>query len=37
VASDYAALATLSEQLQELAAEKETLETEWLEAASILE
>ena len=36
-ASDYAALAKLSDQLRELAAEKETLETEWLEAAAILE
>jgi ATP-binding cassette subfamily F protein uup len=36
-ASDYAALATLSEQLRILAGEKETLELEWLEAASILE
>ncbi|HEX2894261.1 MAG TPA: ABC-F family ATP-binding cassette domain-containing protein [Marmoricola sp.] len=36
-ASDYAALSTLSEQLQELLAEKDTLEAEWLEAASILE
>ena len=36
-ASDYAALATLSEQLRLLAEEKETLELEWLEAASILE
>ncbi|HET6166006.1 MAG TPA: ABC-F family ATP-binding cassette domain-containing protein, partial [Marmoricola sp.] len=35
--SDYAALATLSEQLTSLAAERETLETEWLEAAAILE
>ncbi|MGY2873690.1 ABC transport system ATP-binding/permease protein [Marmoricola sp. URHA0025 HA25] len=36
-ASDYAALAKLSEQLRLLLAEKETLEAEWLEAASILE
>ncbi|MBW8751521.1 MAG: ABC transporter ATP-binding protein, partial [Propionibacteriales bacterium] len=36
-ASDYAAIATLSEQLRILAGEKETLELEWLEAASILE
>ena len=36
-ASDYAALATLSEQLRRLLAERETLEVEWLEAASILQ
>ena len=36
-ASDYTALAALSEQLRLLLAEKETLEVEWLEAASILE
>jgi ATP-binding cassette subfamily F protein uup len=36
-ASDYAALATLSEQLRVLAQEKAVLETEWLEAAAILE
>jgi ATP-binding cassette subfamily F protein uup len=36
-ASDYTALATLSEQLRLLAAERETLEAEWLEAASLLE
>jgi ATP-binding cassette subfamily F protein uup len=36
-ASDYTALAELSEQLRLLQAEKETLETEWLEAAAILE
>lgn len=36
-ASDYAALAKLSEQLRLLVAERETLEVEWLEAASILE
>jgi ATP-binding cassette subfamily F protein uup len=36
-ASDYAAIATLSEQLRLLAQEKETLEAEWLEAASVLE
>jgi ATP-binding cassette subfamily F protein uup len=36
-ASDYAALAKLSEQLRVLTEEKETLEVEWLEAASILE
>jgi ATP-binding cassette subfamily F protein uup len=36
-ASDYTALATLSEQLRLLLAERETLEVEWLEAASILE
>lgn len=36
-ASDYAALAKLSEQLRRLVAERETLEVEWLEAASILE
>ena len=36
-ASDYSALATLSEQLRLLAEEKESLEIEWLEAAAILE
>ena len=36
-ASDYAALAALSEQLRLLLAERETLEVEWLEAASILQ
>jgi ATP-binding cassette subfamily F protein uup len=36
-ASDYTALATLSEQLRLLTDERETLETEWLEAAAILE
>jgi ATP-binding cassette subfamily F protein uup len=36
-ASDYAALATLSEQLRVLTEEREALEVEWLEAASILE
>jgi ATP-binding cassette subfamily F protein uup len=36
-ASDYAALAKLSEQVRLLAEERETLEVEWLEAASILE
>jgi ABC transport system ATP-binding/permease protein len=36
-ASDYSALAKLSEQLRLLAEEKETLEVEWLEAASLLE
>jgi ATP-binding cassette subfamily F protein uup len=36
-ASDYAALAKLSEQLRLLLAEKETLEAQWLEAAAILE
>jgi ATP-binding cassette subfamily F protein uup len=36
-ASDYTALAKLTEQLRLLAEEKETLELEWLEAASILE
>lgn len=36
-ASDYAAQARLGEQLQQLAAQRETLELEWLEAAAILE
>jgi ABC transport system ATP-binding/permease protein len=36
-ASDYAALARLSEQLRLLAEEKETLELEWLDAAAVLE
>jgi ATP-binding cassette subfamily F protein uup len=36
-ASDYAAVAELSEQLRLLAQEKETLEAEWLEAAAVLE
>ncbi|RNM11648.1 ABC-F family ATP-binding cassette domain-containing protein [Nocardioides pocheonensis] len=36
-ASDYTALAELSEQLRLVQAEKEALETEWLEAAAILE
>jgi ATP-binding cassette subfamily F protein uup len=36
-ASDYAALAKISEQLRVLAADKETLEVEWLEAAAILQ
>lgn len=36
-ASDYTALATLSEQLRVLTEEKEALELEWLEAASVLE
>ncbi|MDN4159927.1 ABC-F family ATP-binding cassette domain-containing protein [Nocardioides abyssi] len=36
-AQDYAALARLSAELQELAAEKEQLELEWLEAAELLE
>jgi ATP-binding cassette subfamily F protein uup len=36
-ASDYAALAKLSEQLRLLGEEKETLEVEWLEAAALLE
>jgi len=36
-ASDYAALAKLSEQLRRLTEEKDSLEVEWLEAASILE
>jgi ATP-binding cassette subfamily F protein uup len=36
-ASDYTALATLSEQLRVLTEEKETLELEWLEAATVLE
>jgi ATP-binding cassette subfamily F protein uup len=36
-ASDYTALATLSEQLRVLTEEREALEVEWLEAASILE
>jgi ATP-binding cassette subfamily F protein uup len=36
-ASDYTALATLSEQLRVLTEEKESLELEWLEAASVLE
>ena len=35
--SDYTALAGLTEQLRVLADERETLETEWLEAASLLE
>jgi ATP-binding cassette subfamily F protein uup len=36
-ASDYTALAALSEQRGLLAAERETLEAEWLEAAALLE
>ena len=36
-ASDYDALAKLSEQLRLLLAEKDTLEAEWLEAAALLE
>jgi ATP-binding cassette subfamily F protein uup len=36
-ASDYSALATLSEQLRLLAEERESLELEWLEAAALLE
>ncbi len=36
-ASDYAALARLSEQLRVLAEERDTLEAEWLEAAALLE
>ena len=36
-ASDYEALAKLSEQLRLLAEEKDTLESEWLEAAALLE
>ncbi|GGO72338.1 ABC-F family ATP-binding cassette domain-containing protein [Nocardioides deserti] len=36
-AQDYTALARLSAELQELAAEKEQLEMEWLEAAELLE
>ncbi len=36
-AADYARLAELDEQLQQVAAEKEALEEEWLEAASALE
>jgi ATP-binding cassette subfamily F protein uup len=36
-ASDYTALAKLSEQLRQLSEEKELLEAEWLEAASLLE
>jgi ATP-binding cassette subfamily F protein uup len=36
-ASDYAALATLTEQLHLLAAERETLEEEWLETAAVLD
>jgi ATP-binding cassette subfamily F protein uup len=36
-ASDYTALAALSEQRRLLAAERETLEAEWLEAAALLE
>jgi ATP-binding cassette subfamily F protein uup len=36
-ASDYTALAKLSEQLRLLTEEKETLEAEWLEAAAVLE
>jgi ATP-binding cassette subfamily F protein uup len=36
-ASDYAALATLSEQLRLLTDERETLESDWLEAAALLE
>jgi ATP-binding cassette subfamily F protein uup len=36
-ATDYEKLAELNEQLQEVLAEKELLEEEWLEAASVLE
>ena len=36
-ASDYERLAQLNEQLQAVVAEKETLEEQWLEAASVLE
>jgi ATP-binding cassette subfamily F protein uup len=36
-ASDYAELARISAELTELSAEKETLELEWLEAATVLE
>ncbi|WP_121253618.1 ABC-F family ATP-binding cassette domain-containing protein [Nocardioides ferulae] len=36
-AHDYERLASLSEQLRELAAEKEELELEWLEAAEVIE
>ena len=36
-ATDYEKLAELNEQLQAVVAEKESLEEEWLEAASVLE
>jgi vacuolar-type H+-ATPase subunit E/Vma4 len=36
-ANDYERLAELNEQLQALTAEREALEEEWLEAASVLE
>ncbi|MCW2782323.1 MAG: transporter related protein [Marmoricola sp.] len=35
--NDYEKLATISEQLRELAGEKDTLELEWLEASALLE
>jgi ATP-binding cassette subfamily F protein uup len=36
-ASDYEELARVAEELRTLAEEKETLELEWLEAATVLE
>jgi hypothetical protein len=36
-ATDYERLAELNEQLQAVVAEKESLEEEWLEAASVLD
>jgi ATP-binding cassette subfamily F protein uup len=36
-ASDYEELARVSAELTELAAEKEALELEWLEAAAVLD